>query len=67
MIVEQLPFRPKDPKPVLRTARDARLALAGDKLGCVYRRAVPGRGVVVFVVTVHGAGEFTAEEWEVSA
>lgn len=40
-------------------ARQARRSLEADRLGCVYRTAG-----AVFVVTTHGTGEFTPEEWD---
>lgn len=67
MIQAVEPFKPRDTKPVLTDVREARYALASDKLGVVYHRVVPGRGVVVFVVTAFGAGEFTVEQWEVGS
>jgi hypothetical protein len=49
------------PKYIFQTPREARQALASDKLGTVYitvNRA--------FVVTCFGAGSFSRQEWEES-
>lgn len=47
------------PKPTFESADDAYRALQSDKLGTVYR----SKGEV-FVVTAHGSGTFSADEWE---
>lgn len=47
------------PKPVFATAREAKAALANDKLACVYRKAGS-----VYVVTAFGSGTFTPGEWD---
>jgi hypothetical protein len=41
------------------TVREAREALANDKLGTVYRRATD-----YFVVTASGSGVFPRKDWE---
>jgi hypothetical protein len=51
----------QQPKPVFTSARDAKQALASDKLGCVYRSAGG-----VYVVTAFGSGRFTRDEWEIA-
>jgi hypothetical protein len=43
----------------LATVEEARMALEHDKLGAVYRNAEK-----VWVMTSHGIGSFTPEEWD---
>lgn len=62
MIIPFASVRQQPPKPVFPTVRDARLALASDRLGTVYQTARS-----VYVVTAHGSGTFTREQWEVEA
>lgn len=52
------PAPPQNPKPVFASVRDAKQALASDRLGTVYHRASG-----VFVVTAFGTGTFTREQW----
>lgn len=47
------------PKVRFASVAEARRAVAGDKLACVYVRADR-----VFVVTAHGTGEFSRTDWE---
>lgn len=47
------------PKVRFANAVEARRAVIGDKLACVYVRADR-----VFVVTAHGTGEFSRADWE---
>jgi hypothetical protein len=49
-------------KPILSNAGQARMALALDKLGCVYVNADG-----VFVVTRHGTWKGERKEWEASS